>query len=299
MFAQFRNQYPTGSLISELLEIHHNIYVVRCSAIVDGVTLATGLAADETIETAENRARLRALEILGLQLPVPTLSTMAEIPKLEPKFSESIFSSKIGSSKITAPKVSESWLDEEPLTIPPIPSPVSSDRIPPSLSDTPSLPIPTRETPSILPEKPEISDTLLSQDQDNLTQDNLVIPPTSSSPTLAEEATIEAIDLSDTIASIDVLLKRLNWDTKQENHYLKKTYHRSSRHTLTDSELFNFLHRLETIVATDDEMKRLGWNEEQGKNYLKTHYGQQSRFNLSEQELLQFLQELKSFSDNN
>lgn len=292
MFAQFRNQYPTGSLISELLEIHHNIYVVRCSAIVDGVTLATGLAADDAIETAENRARIRALEVLGIQLTTPSLSTMTEIPKLETKLSESIFS-----SKITPPKVSESWLDEQPLIIPPVPSPISSDRISPPFPDTPTFPPSTSEKLSPLPEKSELSDHLLSQNPDSLTQDNLVLPPTPTIPT-SEETTTESIDLSDTIASIEVLLSRLGWNAKQENSYLKKTYKRSSRHTLTDSELFNFLHRLETIVATDDEMKRLGWDAEQGKVYLESHYGQQSRFNLSEQELQQFLQELKSIPDN-
>ena len=64
MLAQFQACYPTGSLISELLSIYQGKFVVRVSAQVEGVTRATGMAAAETPELAEDRARVRALAVL-------------------------------------------------------------------------------------------------------------------------------------------------------------------------------------------------------------------------------------------
>ena len=73
--------YPTGSLISELLQIHEGKFVVRASVQVDGVTRATGLAAVETLELAEDRARSRALMVL---LPELSASAQPEIPARPP-----------------------------------------------------------------------------------------------------------------------------------------------------------------------------------------------------------------------
>jgi hypothetical protein len=80
MLAQFQDRYPTGSLISELLQIYQGKFVVRVSATVEGVTRATGMAAAETLELAEDRARSRALAVLGIQ---PRPSTQEEdAPKM-------------------------------------------------------------------------------------------------------------------------------------------------------------------------------------------------------------------------
>lgn len=56
-----------GSLVTELLTIHEGHYVVRALVQVTGTTLATGMAAAPTIEIAEDQARIRALQGLGLQ----------------------------------------------------------------------------------------------------------------------------------------------------------------------------------------------------------------------------------------
>ena len=64
MLAQFQSLYPEGSIISELIQIHHNKYIVRVNVQIKGVTRVTGMAAAETIEMAEDRARERALMVL-------------------------------------------------------------------------------------------------------------------------------------------------------------------------------------------------------------------------------------------
>lgn len=71
MLAQFQARYPQSSLISDLLTIYQGKFVVRVSAQVEGVTRATGMAAAETLELAEDRARERAIAVLAVDVVVP------------------------------------------------------------------------------------------------------------------------------------------------------------------------------------------------------------------------------------
>ncbi len=73
---EFHRRYPTGSLVSELLQIHDGLFIVKTSLLVGGSVLATGMAAAPTLEHAEDSARQRALQLLGIQLP---LQTQAEL----------------------------------------------------------------------------------------------------------------------------------------------------------------------------------------------------------------------------
>ncbi|MEC4814089.1 MAG: hypothetical protein SAK29_12570 [Scytonema sp. PMC 1069.18] len=66
MLAQFQSKYPQGSLSAELVQIYHGKYIVRAIIQVEGVTRATGMAASETLEDAEDKARSRALMVLGI-----------------------------------------------------------------------------------------------------------------------------------------------------------------------------------------------------------------------------------------
>ena len=69
LLGQFQMRYPTGSLTAELLQIHQDNFLVRAVVQVAGVTMATGLAAADILEVAEDRARRRALAVLGLHPP--------------------------------------------------------------------------------------------------------------------------------------------------------------------------------------------------------------------------------------
>ena len=66
MLTQFRKIYPKGSIVSQLIKIDRDKYIVRASIEVEGRTLATGLASAQTIEEAEDRARVRALAAAAL-----------------------------------------------------------------------------------------------------------------------------------------------------------------------------------------------------------------------------------------
>ncbi|MDJ0727376.1 MAG: hypothetical protein QNJ38_19935 [Prochloraceae cyanobacterium] len=66
MLGKFREKFPNGGLISELVKIDRHLYIVKASVVVDGITLSSGLASAETIEMAEDKARIRAIDCLQL-----------------------------------------------------------------------------------------------------------------------------------------------------------------------------------------------------------------------------------------
>ncbi|HEY9761779.1 MAG TPA: hypothetical protein V6D07_04600, partial [Trichocoleus sp.] len=76
-FPEFRRQYPTACLSTDLLTIHEGLYVVRAQIHVDEKLVATGMAADGALETAEDRACSRVLQRLGLT----PISTEAVVPE--------------------------------------------------------------------------------------------------------------------------------------------------------------------------------------------------------------------------
>ncbi len=102
MLAQFQSLYPTGSLTTELLKIHHGKYIVRSSVQIEGVTRATGMAAADTIEEAEDRSRARALVVLAMKdkKPQPEVQhqevTASPKPSLELASNPSLTTEKAG-----------------------------------------------------------------------------------------------------------------------------------------------------------------------------------------------------------
>jgi hypothetical protein len=73
-----------------LLTVREGKYVVRCLVQLEGTTRSTGLAAAETVEQAEDRARIRAIEALGLDggspppPPLPGDRAIDPVPDPEP-----------------------------------------------------------------------------------------------------------------------------------------------------------------------------------------------------------------------
>lgn len=70
--SEFHRRYPTGSIVSDLLQIHDGLFIVKTTLLVGDTILATGMAAAPTLEQAEDSARQRALQLLGIHLPVQT-----------------------------------------------------------------------------------------------------------------------------------------------------------------------------------------------------------------------------------
>ena len=315
MFAEFRALYPAGQLICELLTVHHGKFVVRCLVQVDGKTLATAMSAAESVEDAEDRARLRAIAVLGSAapdraiasvdpapvapvasvaavppppppaVPVPVPPALAPLPVLEMPVAD-----KLPETHQSNFVKSEAKLNEEPIAPVPEPLPPKVDRA---------------EATGFVPKQLD-SDAWLSSSYGEPLQELEV--PTASESELLQGATevrelqpiavgipSDAIeDNSDTIAQIEAILRRLKWTKKQETDCLEHNYGKSSQRELSSEQLVDFLEYLEIYSRTTEEIKRLNWTPSQGKDYLKQGYGKEARHFLNQVELLDFLQYLES-----
>ncbi|WP_017719287.1 hypothetical protein [Kamptonema formosum] len=287
MFDQFRDRYSTGCLISELVTIYQGKYVVRALVTVEGATLASGLAAAETLEQAEDQARIRALAVLGI-LPnaaekmsaltgshTPALPVQPQVKssfQLEKSFSaDPLGGRSSGGTQKTSPPAGSA--QKSPLTSPAV-SPAAPAPPPPATDNWYSSADPTR----------------------------LWVPP-ASGPDFSESLpftdmetalTGEPSDLSDALAKIEVTLKRLRVSSKQEQDFLERTYGKSELALLDETEVQQFLEYLEVYDKTSDEINRLGWRPDEGKAYLQKAYGKEGRIQLTREQLDEFLKYLKT-----
>ncbi|MEG3932929.1 hypothetical protein QUA00_34735 [Microcoleus sp. T2B6] len=330
MFAEFRALYPAGQLICELLTVHHGKFVVRCMVQVDGKTLATAMSAAESVEDAEDRARLRAIAVLGSAAPdraivsvdpapVAPVAPVASVAAVPPPPAVSPVAAvapppppavpvPVGPTSVPLPVLempvadklpeshqsnfvkTEAKLNEEPIAPVPAPLPPTVDRV---------------EATGFVPKQLD-SDAWLSSSYGEPLQE-LEVPTSSQSELLQGAAEVRELqpiavgipsdaieDNSDTIAQIDAILKRLQWKKKQESDCLEHNYGKSSQRELSSEQLVDFLEYLEIYSRTTEEIKRLGWTPNQGKDYLKQGYGKEARHFLNREELFDFLQYLES-----
>jgi hypothetical protein len=324
MFTQFRAIYPTGQLICELLTVHHGKFVVRSLVQVDGKTLATGMSAAESVEEAEDRARLRAIAVLGLDaaqsaiapvspspiavvsvavvpvpvapvpvapVPVAPVPVAPVVPVLELPLTTDNFAAPHQSSFVNT----QSPLIEEPIA----PAPISE-------------PLPPMVDRAVAGSREEFdSDAWLSSSYGEPLQEQSMSTASQTEflQGAAEVRELEPIsvgipsdaieDNSETIAHIEAILKRLKWTKKQETDCLQHNYGKLSQGLLTAGELLDFLDYLQIYSKTTDEIKRLSWSPSQGKDYLKQGYGKEARHFLTKEELLDFLQYLESLPSDN
>lgn len=287
MLAQFQSLYPNGSIISELVEIFQGKYIVRVSIQIDGVTRATGMAAAETVEAAEDSARNRALMVLGIgNTPVaaplsakpepsvtqvsPTVKTADTVPKsadLAATTEETISNqlTAVSNQELSVPTPNDFSIQPEPIVTEPTP------QIPelPSIShkDTYSQDYPQQFALNFHPDS-QNPNTYVEQQTEyqpsvGITASNVtpftprnysssedVDPPTTS----RKKKKIAPIDLSDVIAKTDVELQRLGWTPEQGREYLIKTYGKRGRTLLTEEELQGFLKYLESQPTPIDPL---------------------------------------------
>ncbi|MGB3766808.1 MAG: hypothetical protein WA947_09635, partial [Phormidesmis sp.] len=225
-------------------------YIVRAVVSNGGVPLATGLAASVDVQIAEDKARDRAIALLGLQIEdvqiegiqanaTPANATPANVIQIEsaqtknqPKAtSTDVFESNGVQTNGYQKIESESTLSiEEPLPLLTL-EPVGSDE-------------PEEDAVSLEPPDAELDPS----DDSGPPLEAMAEPSQPSAATIALEnfsTSPNPVDLSDVIAQTDVELTRLGWSNAQGREYLEKTYSKRSRQQLTDEELLGFLLYLE------------------------------------------------------
>ncbi|MDZ8030035.1 hypothetical protein [Nostoc sp. DedSLP04] len=286
MLAQFQSLYPKGSLISELVQIFQGKYIVRASVQIEGVTRATGMAAAETVEAAEDQARTRALIVLGIT-NAPLESVALTSSPVSPAQLNPDLNTKGGLSEPAAYSsakdkdfVSSQWpaVSDKEISIPPSkernikPEVVTnskeqygySNAAP--LNDTYSqdlgqnFPMTAKQELEFDPPVENLEINFDNQPENQTfpaISANNVTPftPRSYSPqenvatpsvTGKRKKKAEPVDLSDVIAKTDVELQRLGWTPEQGREHLIETYGKRGRTLLTEEELHGFLKYLQS-----------------------------------------------------
>ena len=254
MLESFRSSYPNGGLVSELLTINSGKYVVRVLVVIDGATRSSGMAAADTLEVAEDRARERALAALAMSekpnsmhtgRPLqssPVRETPLEISRRVPganvtplgvapsapkaytaNLAESVFTPGVANTRdsgvgLAADATSTSWdMDESfPETV--------TERS--RRADRVVAPPPAEEEAMFAP-----LEVPFGMDGESLRQ------PTVST---------EPADNSELIAKTDVEIKRLGWSNDQGRQFLKQNYQKASRQLLNEAELLDFYNYLKS-----------------------------------------------------
>lgn len=270
MLAQFQSLYPQGSLITELLQIYHGKYIVRASVQIEGVIRATGMACAETLEEAEDRARNRALSVVGITTtPQQSVTVSIEpVTQLQPNPTLAVTS---GLNDSALPSVN-SFPQTQATAFTPQSNANSKDIsqdavISNHLADSQDLSqdavIHLQEPQLDVPEELGMSfhqlEPLQSISSSNVTpftprsykeQDNAE----TRTATAKKKKKSEPVDLSDVIAKTDVEIERLGWSKDQGREYLKKTYGKIGRTLLTEEELLDFLRYLESQPTPPDPL---------------------------------------------
>ena len=272
MLTQFRIRYPHGSLISELVEIDHGKYIVRALVQIEGVTIATGLAAADTIEQAEDNARNRALAIVDLnsanlteaQQQISSTSD-TEISLVASKTSTQNVVSKIpetnSTSKVSIPKT-------------------FSSKIPPATSETAS----EQYQP-----QPLLDERITANETELFAQEN--IESTQSQPPQPEKVINNITQFS---PPEEKLTEESTGLARQKTEPKDISSEPSSPENQSTESITTLIDFSDIIAKTNIEIKRLGWTNEQGRNYLLQTYGKRTRQLLNDQELLEFWRYLES-----
>ncbi|MBN3886528.1 MAG: hypothetical protein V7K64_18725 [Nostoc sp.] len=286
MLAQFQSLYPQGSLISELVQIFQGKYIVRASVQIEGVTRATGMAAAETVEAAEDQARTRALIVLGIT-NAPQESVVLTSNPISPAQLNPPLNTKGGLNEPAAYSsvkgedfVSSQWpvTSDKEISIPPSkgrnikPEVVTSNEqygysnAAPLNDDTYSqdlgqnFPVTANRELEFDPPVESLEITFDNQVENQTfpaISANNVTPftprsyspqenPATPSVTGKRKKKAEPVDLSDVIAKTDVELQRLGWTPEQGREHLVKTYGKRGRTLLTEEELHGFLKYLQS-----------------------------------------------------
>jgi hypothetical protein len=220
MFERFRQKYPQGSITSSLIQIHNDRYIVSVSIKVDGVVLATTLAADEQIQVAEAQATAQAIQTLHLGEPAEL--PPAQQPKLE-------LEPSIAVARLTN-------LEDVNETA----SPSNFDGIANIATDT---------TDASEISEPEIKLAKSQQEPVAIAQENNEVNTYNISTISPAEPSLSVTDM---IPLINMELKRLAWSREKGRDCIIELYNKRSSSLLSDEELLGLLRYLQAQSVADE-----------------------------------------------
>jgi hypothetical protein len=306
---QFRQQYPQGSIISDLVQIHGDQYVVKVSVSLENTVLVSTLAADANLMLAENRAMERALTILGIrdsQQPVyePVNLTVKPLPDLPIGLTNSVEQSAVAMA-------SESLPNSANLSKP-VASPVEAlASLAPKAIESPII---VDET--ALPAEPiriqvgvasGISEQPMTFDiAPSLPDVEIAIPTTNGK--VATDSTPSEIPATlpeppiETVPEPEVTVAKSTRTKKAATTPDPLPAVTANETPLTETPLDETtvpiaeppLSVTDMIPMINMELKRLGWSKDRGRDYMVSLYNKRASALLSDDELFGLLQHLQA-----
>ena len=303
-FTQLQKQYPTSALVTELVQIHQERFIVKAIVQISGVAIATSMAESASLETAEDQARLRVLDLLGIAV-ISATSNLDSLTAPEPlpapidrdRVSETPLS-ELSSAAIRQPIDNgfpintPSNLDLEAIVVPP-PLALPTVSLPEVSADL-SMPFSTALfSTEVMPAENNSDETVNNFEEEYLPsvedygagyEDEPADASIGDSLIAAETAAIaptESLQENNFPA-------RLNADTPKKA-IAPETPVISAPADATEPD------DLSTLIAhTDIEMDRIGWTKQEGRDYLKRTYKKSTRQRLDVDELMDFLHYLRA-----
>jgi hypothetical protein len=231
MFKEFRQQYPQGSLVTEFVRVDREKYIVRALIQIDGIAILTSLAAANSVEEAEDKARERVLTLFDLaESPAEAKTAIVSSTNSINKNNNNPIAPKIESLPITPPKIEEpeNTIDSSSINSPSIATQTKSNGKQIDLFDAP--PKVTSETIKL--------ETVAKETKTKANKTNM---------TTLEPETSNSTDPMELIAKTEIELERLGWTREKGRDFLVEHYGKRSRHFLNERELQDFLNHLRNI----------------------------------------------------
>lgn len=261
MLAKFRQQYPQGSLIGELVKIDRGIYIVKVLVRVNDIILATALAGANTVEAAEDNARERAISSLLLDESSTSVdrssttvdSTASDRPAVNSPVQPSTPSPDKNEPRVKSNQESKNVNFYE-------------DRLETGSARSPVF------APETVAEPETVSFAASESDRSDLE---------ASEPTTAKTLFDDTFTADTSPATLD---------NGFNSESLAKNEPTTEPTPTAEPEAMDFN---EIKQKTDIEIKRLGWTKDDGREFLKSRYGKRSRLHLTDEQLLEFLQYLE------
>jgi hypothetical protein len=304
MFDRFWQQYPQGSIISDLVQIHDEQYVVKVSIKSADTMLVATLAADTNLMLAENRATEKALAILGITAAQPAINSV--VPEAITKgANDPVLGLSQPAIKSVITDIAVQPLPDLPTTLIAIP-PVA-----PAAAEIPVESLIIEETTSeMLPETVEMLVEVSDYSVEFYDQ------PTGFEPDEEIDSLIgnEKIDSSGQLETLTEI-SALPVEPIRERELAAKTSRAQKTTVMPDlvpeaaSESAAIsqppddttvsipdppLSVTDMIPLINMELKRLGWSKERGRDYMVSLYNKRASALLSDEELFGLLQHLKA-----
>jgi hypothetical protein len=319
---RFRQQYPQGSIISDLVQIHGDQYVVKVSVSLENTVLVSTLAVDANLMLAENRAMERALTILGirdLQQPAhePVNLTVKPLPALPVGLTNSVeqpqaamaseslptnlpepVANLVETIASLAPKAIESPIIIEETTLPQVPAAPAAEPIriqvgvasgiseqPMNFDIEPSLPEPDVEIAIPTTNGKVATDSAPPEIPATLPEPPIETVPEPEVTVAKSTRTKKAATTPDPLPVVtanDAPLDETN-ETMVPITYGASEAIAEPPLSVTDM-----------IPMINMELKRLGWSKERGREYMVSLYNKRASALLSDDELFGLLQHLQA-----